>query len=126
MELLRSLPRGTDGPPSLALVLSATIPSGDPVIVDLRRRLLALLPWLPVPVVSPTLPLLEHGSFESCPPSSSVVYIGCGTTDPQSRPSALCNPFSSFHSAVKDIALFRAYLGWRADLRPLLGALMGL
>ena len=106
--------------------MSVTVPSGDPVIVDLRRRLRALLPWMcDAPVVSPSLPLLEHGNFAALTPSSAVVYIGNGSSDPQGRPSPLCNPFSVGRTAKASLPLFRAYLGWRADIEIILSSIMG-
>ena len=113
--------------PAMALVLLSTVPSSDPHVVRIREEILKIMPAPNVPpmdVVS--LPRVRHvlGEFHCFP--SPLVYVGCGYTDIQKRPSQYCNPYYFICTEPDDaIELYREYLDNRADLVQFLSPLRG-
>ena len=113
--------------PAMALVLSASAPSGFPHIVDLRGRIESLMPFRSEPNTG-FLPRtwIRHvaGEFHEYP--SSRIYIGFGFSDCQQRPSQWANPYFFLSSdSVEAYDLFDKYLRARADLREWLYPMRG-
>ena len=111
----------------MALVVSASAPSGDPHIVDLRDRIVSLMPFRSQPNIGYLpRPWVRHvaGEFHQYP--SSRIYIGFGFSDSQRRPSQWANPYYFLTSnTVEAYDLFGQYLRARADLREWLYPLRG-
>ena len=87
----------------MALVLSASMPSGDPAIVNVRNELSALMA-IPRDVslrVRPP-PCLLHIDYVCHSYPLPYLYIGNGTTDCQLRPSQWSNPYTSLVDDPED------------------------
>ena len=116
-----------DVSPAMALVLLASVPSGDPQIARVRNDLLAIMPMPNEPNTGYCLPpIVRHigGDFHKY--SSPLIYVGFGPSDIQSRPSQYANPYY-FTSTDPDeaLCLYREYLDCRADLAQFLEPLRG-
>ena len=68
---------------------------------------------------------LSHSIAPLGPRRNSTVYVGCGASDVQLRPSVFCNPFAAFRPARDALTRFREYLRGRADAREWLHPLAG-
>ena len=113
--------------PEAALVLAASMPSGDPQICRIRDELSSIVPFPNDPrstiLVMPTLRHVS-GPFHSFP--LPLLYIGHGHSDIQSRPSQWSNPYAFLNYSVDEsMSLFRRYLLSRADLEEFLSPLSG-
>ena len=110
----------------MALLLLATVPSGDPEIVLVRDELLRRL-HLPGAKASRALrPAVIHDIRPVGQDASRLIYVGCGRSDPQGRPSPFCSPFLFLHQNEAEANdIFGSWLSVRCDLmhfmRPLLG-----
>ena len=115
--------------PAMALALRASVPSGNQAIVDVRDRIVSLMPlrgqpnngYLPRPWVRHV-----HESFHEYPSSRIYIYIyiGFGLTDCQGRLSQWANPCFYFdYDYNSAYNLFSEYLRARAGLREWLSPL---
>ena len=111
--------------PEMALVLLASIPSGDPEVVVLRDRLVNLLGPIPIPPVRPGRAMCVHCDATDRAWPSGVIYTGCGRLDVQGRPSPYCNPFLDMPDPAGALHAFSDFLFSRADLEVFLTPLRG-
>ena len=83
----------------MALALSASMPSGDPVIVDLRSRLLDLVGRKPLPIRNRTLSttVFNIDTYPRPWPANSI-YVGHGPRRPGLNPSPWGSPSLSCES----------------------------
>ena len=111
----------------MAIVLFATVPSGDHEVVRVRSELISRL-HLPAFKASRALrPAVIHDDRPVGQDASRLAYVGCGRNDPQHRPSQCFNPFLFFHqSEAVANDLFGSWLSIRADLEFFLQPLVGM
>ena len=111
----------------MALVLLSTMPSGDNHLVDVRNRLFTTAFRVCSPHSAPgPVPTCMHVSTPFHRYSSSLLYVGDGSSDCQSRPSPWYNPFAFLEAdTLLAICLFRQYLETRSDLSAYLAQLGG-
>ena len=103
-------------------MLLSTMPSGDERIVSARQRLFCSAYNVCRPHSAPGhVPSCMHVSSPFHRYSSSLLYVGDGSSDCQSRPSAWFNPYAFVVSEpLEAVRLFRQYLESRADLAAFL------
>ena len=114
--------------PAVALAMRVSMPSGDPVVVALRERILELRPG-PGFSDGPLLPCLGIDFVKEIPVPVPLdgMYIGCGDPSMRVHPSPWCNPFASTASSEEEaVAMFREYSHSRADASSWLHPLSGM
>ena len=80
--------------PEMALVLLVAIASAAPEIVSARNKVAALLFHSVAPPLNYGFhATLVHTDVPVRPLPGHMIYIGCGVTDPQYRPSLFFNPY---------------------------------
>ena len=111
----------------MAVVLAASCPLGDTVIVQCRDRLRSVMFHLPSEELVACAPsVVRHSSVPILPLSFSTVYVGCGVIDSQSRPSPWANPYVFLDRCPEGAYLsYSDYVCARADLRSFLTPLAG-
>ena len=111
----------------MALVLLASMPSGDDHVVAARLRLFNSAFRVCAPHAAPRpIPSLMHVSGPFHKYSASLLYVGDGSSDCQSRPSPWFNPFAFLETdPLYACCCFRQYLLTRSDLSSFLSHLGG-
>ena len=85
--------------PAMALVLSASMPSGLPTLVKVRDLIYENLAVPPIlTLICRPLPVVRHVFSPFHCYTSARLYVGFGSTDPQRRPSQWANPYKLLYS----------------------------
>ena len=111
----------------MALVLLCTVPSGDREVVRVRGDLASRFRAPTSKLSRPLRPSVINSDEPVGQDAARLLYVGCGRTDPQRRPSAFYNPFLFLKDseAVADDR-FECWLAVRMDLHFFLQPLLGM